>query len=500
VKVGFYSSFEIIRHRHKTTYMDRSNRAIVWFRQDLRLHDNEALHRAMRNAEEIIPVFIFDERVFEGRTHWFDFPKTNAHRAKFILESVADLRENLRQRGSELYVRVGKPEEVILELANQLKTSWVFCNRERTEEEVSVQNALEQGLWSIGQELMYSRGKMLYYTADLPFPVNQTPDVFTHFRKEVERYIQIRKPFSTPDTIPTPDLPELDWGRIPSLTDFGHELYEQDPRAALDFKGGETEGLKRLRYYLWETDLAKSYKDTRNGLLGGDYSTKFSPWLAQGCLSPKMIYHELKQYEAEKGKNKSTYWIIFELLWRDFFRLMGKKHGNHIFFKSGTKGEEPEGLRDDYRLLNLWIEGRTGVPFIDANMREIAATGFMSNRGRQNVASFLVKDLKVNWQMGAEYFESMLIDYDPCSNWGNWNYVAGVGSDPRNDRYFNILSQARRYDPKGEYVRHWIPELAGVPQDRIHRPDTLSYDEQKVYHLKLGADYPKAMISTAKWA
>jgi deoxyribodipyrimidine photo-lyase len=189
---------------------------------------------------------------------------------------------------------------------------------------------------------------------------------------------------------------------------------------------------------------------------------KFSPWLAQGCLSPKMIYAEVKRYELERVKNKSTYWIIFELLWRDFFRLMGKKYGNKIFLRGGTKGEADNRLRNDEHLLKLWVEGRTGVPFIDANMREIEKTGFMSNRGRQNVASFLVKDLKVNWQMGAEYFESMLIDYDPTSNWGNWNYVAGVGNDPRENRYFNILTQATRYDPKGEYVKTWLPELSDL--------------------------------------
>ena len=191
--------------------------------------------------------------------------------------------------------------------------------------------------------------------------------------------------------------------------------------------------------------------------------------------------------------------MFFELMWRDFFRFMGKKHGNKIFQKGGTKEEVDSNLRNNKDLLQLWIDGRTGVPFIDANMRELAATGFMSNRGRQNVASFLVKDLKVNWQMGAEYFESMLIDYDPCSNWGNWNYIAGVGSDPRENRYFNILSQAKRFDPDGEYVKQWLPELTELPVEKIHRPDILSDDEQSDFHLKLGQDYPKAMIATEKW-
>ena len=176
-----------------------------------------------------------------------------------------------------------------------------------------------------------------------------------------------------------------------------------------------------------------------------------------------MVYHELKRYEAERGANESTYWLFFELLWRDFFRFMGKKHGSKIFQIGGTRGVADPRWKNDPDLLQSWIDGKTGIPFVDANMLELKHTGFMSNRGRQNVASYLVKDLGVNWQMGAEYFESVLIDYDVCSNWGNWNYVAGVGSDPREDRYFNMETQAKRYDPNGEYVRHWLPELAYSP-------------------------------------
>jgi deoxyribodipyrimidine photo-lyase len=437
-------------------------RAIVWFRQDLRLHDNEALQDALRNVYEVIPVFVFDERVFKGETN-FGFPKTGKYRTKFILESVADLRQSLRRLNCELIVRVGKPEEVLFELAKECKTSWIFCNRERTAEELKVQDTLEQKLWSIGQEMRYNRGKMLYYTADLPFPVQHTPDVFTQFRKEVERIVPVREPLTRPDKTFNPWSVEVTAGEIPTLADFGHTDFELDSRAVLSFKGGETEGLKRLNYYLWESNLIKDYKETRNGLLGGDYSSKFSPWLAQGCLSPKMVYHELKRYEAARGANESTYWLFFELLWRDFFRFMGKKHGSKIFQIGGTRGVADPKWKNDQDLLQTWIDGKTGIPFVDANMLELKHTGFMSNRGRQNVASYLVKDLGVNWQMGAEYFESVLIDYDVCSNWGNWNYVAGVGSDPREDRYFNMETQAKRYDPNGEYVRHWLPELAYSP-------------------------------------
>ena len=470
-------------------------RAIVWFRQDLRLHDNEALTTALRMAEEVIPVYIFDERVFRGETR-FGFPKTGRFRTQFILESVADLRQRLRALGSELIVRVGYPEQILTDLCHQLKTSWILCNRERTHEEVLVQDALERKLWSIGAELIYTRGKMLYHTQDLPVPVHHTPDTFTQFRKDNEYITSVRLPLSTPPVLP-PVIGIADLGELPTLTDFGHAPIEPDPRAVLAFRGGETAGLARLQYYLWDTDLVKTYKETRNGLVGGDYSSKFSVWLAQGCLSPKQIYHELKRYEQERGANESTYWVFFELLWRDFFRLLGKKHGNRIFLRGGIQNKPMKHVKSNQDLFQAWAQGKTGVPFVDANMREMNATGFMSNRGRQNVASFLVKDLKVNWQMGAEYFESQLLDYDPCSNWCNWNYVAGVGSDPREDRYFNILTQAKNYDPQGEYVRLWCPELREVPPEKIHRPDLLTPAERTNYRVN---GYPKAIVRMEKWA
>ena len=475
----------------------KQKRAIVWFRNDLRLHDNEALQEALSNAEEVLPVYVFDERVFNGKTK-FGFPKTGKFRAQFIIESIQDLKQNLRQRGVDLIIRIGKPEEILFDLAQEVKSSWIFCNRERTPEELSVQDHLESKLWKIGQEIRYTRGKMLYHTSDLPYPITQTPEIFTTFRKETERITPVREPLPTPNQLPPLSI-RVEIGEIPSLEDFGHSPFSKDERSVIPFKGGETEGLRRLKYYLWDSNLIKSYEDTRNGMMGGDYSTKFSAYLAQGCLSPKMIYHELKKYESERGENKSTYWLFFELLWRDFFRLIAKKYGNKIFQIGGLIGKPDARWRTDERLFNIWAQGETGIPFVDANMRELNATGFMSNRGRQNVASFLTKDLNVNWLMGAEWFESQLVDYDPCSNYGNWLYVAGVGNDPRENRYFNILTQAQRYDAQGDYVKLWIPELTNVPVDKIHRPDTWSLDEQNCYSVKLGVQYPKPMLSTAKW-
>jgi len=479
--------------------MARANKtAILWFRNDLRIHDNEALQDALLSAEYVIPVYIFDPRVYFSKTK-FGFSKVGKYRAKFIIDSIQDLKSSLQKLGSDLYIRIGNPEEEIFELARQVKSSGVFCNRERTQEEVDVQDAIEHNLWTIGQELRYSRGKMLYYTADLPFPVTHTPDIFTQFRKEVEKYIPVRTPIERPVSMAAYDKIAIDFGKVPTLQDLGHDDFGENAQGGFTWKGGESEALNQLQYYLWDSDLVANYKETRNELLGRDFSSKFSPWLAQGCLSPKMIYAELKRYEEERTKNKSTYWLFFELMWRDFFRLTGKKYGNDIFKIGGTKKDTSNNWGEDRSLFATWAEGRTGIPFIDANMKELNSTGYMSNRGRQNVASFLVNDLKINWLMGAEYFESLLIDYDPCSNYGNWNYIAGVGTDPREDRYFNIISQAKRYDPKGEYVKYWIPEIKDVPETSVHTVDRLSDEELCGYNVTLGKDYPEAIMSTSKW-
>jgi len=181
-------------------------------------------------------------------------------------------------------------------------------------------------------------------------------------------------------------------------------------------------------------------------------------------------YYQVKKYEDEVKSNVSTYWLVFELIWRDFFTYVLLKYGNKLFYKGSINGESPEIDDPNGIKLEAWKRAQTGIPFIDANMKELNETGFMSNRGRQNVASYLIKDLKVDWRKGAAYFEEKLIDYDVASNWGNWSYVAGIGNDPREGRYFNIMTQADRYDKKGDYVKLWLTELSAVESENIHTP------------------------------
>jgi deoxyribodipyrimidine photo-lyase len=470
-----------------------NKRILIWHRNDLRLHDREPIDRALKEKAQIIPFYCFDERQFKQTS--YGFPKTGKYRAKFLLESITDLRNSLKKLGSNLIIRKGLPEKIIPAIAQQLNIDEVYYQEEVTSEEIAIEKSLKQALSQIEIKVKTFWGITLYHPDNLPFEINRLPELFTNFRKEVEKKSIVDPTFPTPQKLPP--LPDIEIGEIPQLEDFGLEEPVFDLRSVLQFKGGENEGIARLNDYFWEKDNLKIYKETRNGMLGSDYSSKFSAWLALGCLSPRFIYEQVQKYETERFKNDSTYWLIFELLWRDFFRFIGAKHGNKIFYLSGLQGLDIL-WKEDWKRFQLWQEGMTGYPLVDANMREIAATGFMSNRGRQNVASFLTKNLGINWIMGAEWFESLLIDYDVCSNYGNWNYTAGVGNDARGFRYFNIAKQSRDYDRHGDYLRHWLPELASVPGDKIHEPWKLSQEEQKRFGVIIGVDYPRPVVDFFK--
>jgi deoxyribodipyrimidine photo-lyase len=471
-------------------------RILIWYRHDLRLHDHEPLHRALQITPHVMPLYCFDPRQF-GQTQ-FGFPKTGAFRTQFLLDSVANLRASWQQRGSNLLVRQGQPEVLIPAVVQQFQVTAVYGYGEVTAEELAVETQLQLALKTLDVSLKLFWGQTLYHRDDLPFAIRQLPEVFTQFRQRVETSTAVNSCWPTPQTLPA--LPKDGAaGSLPTLADLGGSPPPADNRAVLRFQGGETAGQDRLQAYFWQGDRLRTYKATRNGMLGADYSSKFSPWLALGCLSPRYIYEQVSAYETTRVKNDSTYWLIFELLWRDYFRLIAAKHGHKIFRASGLQGISIP-WQQDWQRFDLWRQGMTGFPLVDANMRELASTGFMSNRGRQNVASFLTKNLGIDWRMGAEWFESQLIDYDVCSNWGNWNYSAGVGNDARGFRFFNIQKQSKDYDLQGEYVKHWLPELAWVPAAHVHTPWTLLPIEQKRFRVRLGVDYPLPVVDLSKSA
>ncbi|MGK7939923.1 MAG: DASH family cryptochrome [Crocosphaera sp.] len=470
-----------------------NKKILIWYRNDLRVHDHEPLYQGIKQNALIVPFYCFDVRQFQ--TTSFGFPKTGNFRGQFLLESIKDLRHSLQKLGSDLVIRKGYPEKIIPQLVKELSIDTVYFHQEVTAEEIKVEKELKKALKPLKIKIESFWGTTLYHYDDLPFPINQLPEVFTSFRKKVEKNSTINPTFPFPKKLPS--LPNIEVDMLPSLEELGLEKTQSDPRTVLKFRGGEAEGIKRLNNYFWEKNCLKDYKETRNRMLGSNYSSKFSPWLANGCISPRYIYQEVQSYEEKRVKNQSTYWLIFELLWRDYFRFISLKHGNKIFYPSGLQGVDIPWKQDQQRF-KLWQEGKTGYPLVDANMRELSATGFMSNRGRQNVASFLTKNLGINWIMGAEWFESLLIDYDVCSNYGNWNYTAGVGNDARGFRYFNIPKQSKDYDIKGEYIKHWLPELKDIPGQKIHEPGKLSQEEQKRYNVIIGVDYPRPVVDFFK--
>jgi deoxyribodipyrimidine photo-lyase len=473
----------------------KHKKSICWFRNDLRLHDNITLTKALQHSDEVIPVYCVDPRSYQMTP--FNLEKTGPFRAKFIRESLVDLRNNLQTKGADLVVLTGYPEKTLVAFAEEHQATAIYFSQEVTDEERQVETSLEKNAKTKGINIHSYWQTTLFHADDLPFPIPRVPEVFTTFRKACEKESEIRHLLPPPESIPFPTHLKSA-GQVPTLEELGLEDPVPTGKAALAFKGGESEGLNRVAHYLWETDCIAQYKQTRNGMLGADYSSKFSPWLAVGALSPRWIHSEIQRYEKDVVKNDSTYWLVFELIWRDYFRFISKKHGNNIFKRSGIQSDERR-WKQDKGLFNAWAAGQTGVPFIDSNMRELNQTGFMSNRGRQLVASFFANDMEMDWTWGAAYFESKLIDYDVCSNWGNWMYVAGVGNDPRTDRYFNLITQAKNYDPQGDYVRQWLPELRKITGFDIHRPDQLPKCKLLSLGINLGIDYPHKVVKPKIW-
>ncbi|MCU0330608.1 MAG: DASH family cryptochrome [Candidatus Kapabacteria bacterium] len=423
-----------------------------WFRNDLRIHDHRILGAIPDGTTHLLCVYVIDPQ--EWRSVSPGFAKTGAFRTRFLLEALADLDTSLQSLGNRLLVAVGSPADVIARLATQHAVDMVTADREVTSEECTTEDAVRRSLGHIPLHLGWSR--TLFHPADLPFPIAELPNVFTTFRKAVEKLSSIRPELPTPTVVPPPPS-NVEWLAMPTITDLVPSAPSDDARAVLRFVGGETAGLDRLNDYIWQRNLIATYKETRNGLIGEAYSSKLSPWLSLGCLSPRAIHAEVRAYERDVVSNSSTYWLVFELLWRDFFRFTAMAMGTRIFKPHGMKGAAVQ-WKHDAEVFEAWRTGTTGNDFVDANMRELLHTGWMSNRGRQNVASWLTKAKHIDWRWGARWFEHALVDYDVCSNWGNWAYVAGVGNDPREDRFFNTAKQAATYDEHGDYRRLWLSQ------------------------------------------
>ena len=423
------------------------NNSLIWYRNDLRVDNHSGLFNAIRNSDKILGFYCFNPKMFE--LNELNFHKTDNYRAKFLIESVENLKTELKKNNISLIIKIGDPVEELTNIISNKNINNIYFQNEWTEEEVLEEKSLKNKCVGVKFHSFY--GQFLYDPEDLE--IQNISNVFTNFRKHCEKKIEVRNLTDSISKLNPYNLIREDYN-VPTLADLGLNDFDVDSRSAFKFKGGADSAKERVDYYLWKSNKISYYKKTRNGLIGLDYSSKFSAWLSNGSISPIEIFWQIKDYEKNILKNQSTYWLIFELIWRDYFKYISMKYGNKIF-KIGGILEKDYHWSTDKEIFNKWINGLTDEPFVNANMVELSSTGWMSNRGRQNVASYLSKELKIDWRWGARYFESMLIDYDVHSNYGNWMYVSGVGNDPR-DRKFNIKFQAERYDPSNKYQNIWL--------------------------------------------
>lgn len=480
---------------------DSSMTALVWFKStDMRLRDNQVLHAAHSECNKVMHCYIIDPATFRCQSvSSSSTAKYSMKRLAFLAESLVDLNSNLEKLNSCLYVFTGSSKVVIEKaMTTWLENPKLYFHEETVHEEKQLVSTATSSLASSSISTFWGGGT-LYEDSDLTFPLEEL-GMFTSFRKLMEP-LPIAAPLDLPKDIKISPSINAETFRDEELIDLLDrasmtcegimqrlvEISSSSACRATDdpyfscslpksvYTGGETSAWERIAHYIIQGEGRLScYKETRNGLVGKDYSSKLSMYLATGAITARQVVAAVQAFELSSGiKNESTGWIIFELLWRDYMKFYGMKYGRKLFYLGGAQGKD--GIRkhpwgNDLNLLSLWMTGRTGYPFVDANMRELMQTGYMSNRGRQVVASFLVRDMGQDWRRGAEFFESHLLDHDVNSNYGNWQYSAGVGADPRDDRYFNIIKQAILYDPNAEFIRLWCPELSSLPTECLLNP------------------------------
>jgi len=452
--------------------------SVVWFRRDLRVYDLPALAAAVE-AGPVVPCFIFDDRLLtRGR---FVSPT----RVRFMLGCLEDLRGSLRERGSDLILRRGSPESVLLELAEEVGANHVHWTADISPWAVWRDGRVGDALDRTGIGHTAHPGA---YIVDDPGPIlsgKGTPyTVYSPFYKawlEVER----RELEDPPESIETPE--GIESGEMPTVEQLGLE----GEAAETSFEPGEAAARQEARAYL--NDGLSEYAATRNQPTGG--SSRLSPYMRWGCVSPLEL--ELK-FGLREGKGPRVY--RKELAWREFYASVLKNFPEVARLEFQERYRGTLNWQSDHALLAAWQQGETGYPLIDAGMRELLGDGWMHNRVRMVVASFLTKDLHLDWREGERWFMERLVDGDMASNNGGWQWTTSVGTDPAPyfQRMFNPMTQQERFDPSGEYVRRWVPELREVPDEHLVRPWLMDEAQQKASSCEIGADYPAPVIDHAE--
>lgn len=410
-------------------------RAIYWFRNDLRLDDLPGL-RAAAEANELLLVYLWPKV-----RPWCNLRGVGEQRQRFMSESLAALNETLLPLGQRLLVLEGSPELVLADLVRDYRIDILHCANTPGSYEARALRTLRERLAIPVQE---HRGNTLFSEAAVERAANPLPEVFTPFRKAIEAQLQPDTPLPVPTKLPPP--PAVPFHDLPA--------HDTPPHMAMPVRGGSGAAQRRLQQFVDHEQGIRDYKETRNCLDPLDGSSTLSPWLANGSLSVREVAARLRAHEEAHGANDSTYWLYFELLWREFFHWRALRDGDALFRHGGKRGAMQR-CTFEPRNFARWCAGDTDFPLVNALMHQLVATGWMSNRGRQIAASCLIHDYGIDWRYGAAFFEKHLLDFDVASNYGNWQYIAGVGADPRGGRHFNVAKQAAQYDPDGSFTAKW---------------------------------------------
>jgi deoxyribodipyrimidine photo-lyase len=436
------------------------SRAVVLFTRDLRVRDHAALTAAVREAERVLPLFVFDDVLLRG-------PCGSPNRLSFLLDCLRDLDGALRERGGRLVLRRGDPVEEALRAARESSARALHLSDDYSAYARRRRERLAAGCERAGVRLRVHPGVTVVEPGDLVPTGGDHYRVFTPYWRAWSEQPR-RRLHPAPRRLSLPAGVRA--GRIPAL----RRLTDEAPSPDLP-QGGETAARKRLGRWL-RGGLAEY--DRARDRLAVDGTSRLSADLHFGCLSPTAV---LDRVEGRPGAAA----FVRQLCWRDF-------HHQVLAARPDLPRRDYRGRGDRWRrsvrLAEAWRQGRTGYPIVDAGMRQLGREGFMHNRARMIVASFLTKTLYLDWRLGAAHFERLLVDADLANNSGNWQWMAGTGNDTRPNRVLNPLRQAQRFDPEGEYVRRHIPELAAVEGAEVHEPWLLDAA------VRRGLDYPDPVV------
>lgn len=428
--------------------------SIVWFRNDLRLSDNPALTEAVRSGQTVIPVFVLDDeteglRPIGGASRWW------------LHYSLQSLDTSLRKLGSRLTLRRGPAERVLPEFAAGCGAEAIFWNRVYDEGARNRDARLKKSLNERGLRAESFKANLLFEPWEIKNQSGTPFKVFTPFWRACRAQASPGDPLPAPKALPAPKTwPTTDalddWRLLPTKPDWAGGM-----RAA--WKPGEEGAKDRLSHFL--DDALEDYRRARD-LPAVEGTSRLSPHLAFGEISPRQVWRAA----TSRGESAAVEKFLSEVGWREFaYSLLF--HNGDLAQRNFRPEFDAFPWADSREMLEAWQRGRTGYPIVDAGMRELWTTGWMHNRVRMIVASFLTKDLLIDWRQGERWFWDTLVDADPANNATGWQWVAGCGADAAPYfRVFNPVLQGAKFDPKGEYVRRWVPELAGLPDAVIHSP------------------------------